>query len=196
MRNARELLRLVSKMTGGLGLIFLIFLGGALFVFDDNTKWKTLDSFFTNNFFSQEENSKQSDLVRVARIVDGDTIELENGEKVRYIGINTPESVKTNTPIQCMAKEASARNKELVEGKLIRLEKDVSDRDRYGRLLRYIYLEDGTFVNDILVREGYARALTFPPDVAFAENFKQSEREAREAQRGLWTQDACQETGS
>jgi micrococcal nuclease len=130
--------------------------------------------------------------VRVARVVDGDTIELDNGEKVRYIGVNAPESVKPRSPVECFGREASAKNKELVEGKSVRLEKDVSDRDRYGRLLRFVYLEDGTFVNDELVRQGYAYADTFPPDVSKADQFREAQREARENRRGLWAEDACE----
>lgn len=143
------------------------------------------------NRYSQKASENTVDFVRVKRVVDGDTIELENGEKVRYIGINTPESVKVNSPVECFGKEASAKNKELVEGKSVRLEKDISDKDRYGRLLRFVYLEDGSFVNDVLVRDGYARASTFPPDVAKAEEFKLAEREARENKRGLWADDTC-----
>jgi endonuclease YncB( thermonuclease family) len=133
----------------------------------------------------------KTDFVRVKRVVDGDTIELETGEKVRYIGMNTPESVKINFPVECFGKIASEKNKEMVEGKFVRLEKDISDKDRYGRLLRFIYLEDGTFVNDVLVREGYARVSTFPPDVKFSEQFKAAEREAKSAKRGLWADDTC-----
>lgn len=139
----------------------------------------------------QKTMQKQSDLVRVKRVVDGDTIEIESGEKVRYIGVNTPESVKVNSPVECFGKEASAKNKELTEGKMVRLEKDVSNTDRYGRLLRFVYLEDGVFVNDELVRSGYARVSTFPPDVKLAEQFKLAERDARDAKRGLWSDETC-----
>ncbi len=127
----------------------------------------------------------------VKRAIDGDTIELESGEKVRYIGVNAPESVKPNWPVECFGHEASAYDKQLVEGKRVRLTKDVSDRDKYGRLLRFVYLEDGTFVNDQLVREGYAFVSTFPPDVAKADEFKQAQAEARTAQRGLWSPTTC-----
>ena len=127
----------------------------------------------------------------VARVVDGDTIELESGERVRYIGINTPETVKPNAPVECFGHEASAYNRQLVAGKRVRLAKDVSERDRYGRLLRFVYLEDGTFVNDVLVRDGYAYASTFPPDVAEASVFRAAEVEARTAKRGLWASDMC-----
>ncbi len=157
----------------------------------------SVDSFseYTDRALSVFETPVPTDarqgFVRVSRVVDGDTMEIETGEKVRYIGVNTPESVKVGSPVECFGKEASAKNKELVEGKMVRLEKDVSDTDRYGRLLRFVYIEDGTFVNDTLVREGYARISTFPPDVAKAEQFKLAEREARDQKRGLWADDTC-----
>ncbi|MSU75582.1 MAG: hypothetical protein EXS55_03655 [Candidatus Magasanikbacteria bacterium] len=125
----------------------------------------------------------------ISRVVDGDTVQLESGEKVRYIGINAPESVDPRRSVQCFGKEASERNKQLVEGKFVRLVKDVSPTDKYGRLLRYVYLEDGTFVNLKLVEDGYALASTFPPDVKFSKLFVSAARQAREAGRGLWS--AC-----
>ena len=132
-----------------------------------------------------------SGMFRVTHVADGDTITLENGQKLRYIGINAPESVKPNAPVECFGKDASARNKELVLGKMVKLVKDVSETDKYGRLLRYVYLEDGTFVNEVLVREGYARASTFPPDVRFADFFRTVEHDAQLAQRGLWAHATC-----
>jgi micrococcal nuclease len=125
---------------------------------------------------------------RVLRVVDGDTIHvLLDGRDVtvRYIGIDTPETVAPGRPVEAFGREASARNKELVDGKVVTLEKDVSETDRFGRLLRYVYV-DGQMVNATLVREGYATSSTFPPDVKHQELFKQLEREAREAKRGLW----------
>lgn len=118
----------------------------------------------------------------VTKVIDGDTIEIEDGRKVRYIGIDTPE-LRGN---ECFAKEARDKNRELVEGKRVKLQKDVSETDRYGRLLRFVYLENGDFVNNILVKEGYATAATFPPDVAKQEEFKTSQDEARTNNRGLW----------
>ncbi|MBI3335237.1 MAG: thermonuclease family protein [Candidatus Portnoybacteria bacterium] len=82
------------------------------------------------------------DASKVARVIDGDTIELENGQRVRYIGIDTPETSDPRKPIQCFGIEAAKKNQELVEGKMVRLEKDVSERDRYARLLRYVYAGD------------------------------------------------------
>src|SRR3989344_5448521 len=103
-------------------------------------------------------------LATVVSVVDGDTIKIEGGEIVRYIGVDTPETVDPRRPIECFGKEASGKNKQLVQGKVVELEKDVSERDRYGRLLRYIWIGD-TMVNEVLVREGFARVATFPPDV-------------------------------
>lgn len=125
---------------------------------------------------------------RVTRVVDGDTIEVDIKGKsytVRYIGIDTPETVHPSRPVECFGKEASRRNRQLVEGKVVALEKDISETDRYGRLLRYVWV-DGQMVNAILVAEGYAKTYTYPPDVKYAHLFLQLEREAREAQRGLW----------
>ncbi|MDP3997654.1 MAG: thermonuclease family protein [bacterium] len=133
--------------------------------------------------------------VLVKRVIDGDTIELETGQKVRYIGIDTPETVHPDKPVQCFGKEASAKNTSLVAGKRVRLEKDVSETDRYGRLLRYVYVGD-TFVNDYLVRQGYANSSSYPPDVKYQEQFKQAEQEARVNKRGLWGSACSDGSGS
>jgi micrococcal nuclease len=122
---------------------------------------------------------------KVTRIIDGDTIELENGQKVRYIGMDTPETVAPNKPDGCFGKEASNKNRELVEGKTVRLEKDVNETDRYGRLLRYVYVDD-MFVNEYLVREGYAFSVSYPPDIKMQEQLKEAEKYARETSKGLW----------
>lgn len=129
----------------------------------------------------------QAELFLVKRAIDGDTIELQNGQKVRYIGVDTPETVNSKKPVQCFGKEAFAYNKNLVEGKKIKLVKDVSETDKYSRLLRYVYLEDGKFVNLKLVKEGYAYAATYPPDVKFASIFVEAQTEARLAKAGLWS---------
>jgi micrococcal nuclease len=136
--------------------------------------------------FSPTENiEKQELLFKVIKVIDGDTIKLENGEAVRYLGIDTSETVHPSKPVQCFGKEASAKNRELVEGKLVKLEKDITDRDKYGRLLRYVWVGD-LFVNDELVRQGYAYAYTYPPDVKYSEQFVQAQQEARGNNRGLW----------
>ena len=118
-------------------------------------------------------------LFLVTRVIDGDTIELSNGDRVRYIGIDTPEKDI------CYFQEASQKNSELVLNKQVKLEKDVSETDRYGRLLRYVYI-DNIFVNELLVREGYANASSYPPDVKYQEVFTLAEQEARTHAKGLW----------
>jgi len=130
---------------------------------------------------------------RVVRVVDGDTIRVRLGgteERVRYIGVDTPESVKPGTPVQCFGKAASSFNTRLVGARTVRLEFDAERRDRYGRLLAYVYREpDGLFVNAELVRRGYAQPLTIPPNVAHASEFRRLGRSARRGGRGLWA--AC-----
>jgi micrococcal nuclease len=127
---------------------------------------------------------------RVTRVVDGDTVHVRlqgTDETVRYIGIDTPESVKPGTPVQCYAEAASARNRQLVAGRDVTLRTDAESRDRYGRLLAYVYRRgDGVFVNAELVREGFATILTIPPNVAHAAQLRGLERAARGANRGLW----------
>jgi micrococcal nuclease len=124
----------------------------------------------------------------VTRVVDGDTVEARIGgesEDVRYIGIDTPETVKPGEPVQCYGPQAGAANRRLVEGRTVRLVFDRERRDVYGRLLAYVYAGD-TFVNAQLVRGGYARVLTIPPNVAHAGLFRRVARAAGIAGRGLW----------
>ena len=119
--------------------------------------------------------------VLVSRVIDGDTIEVLGGERVRYIGIDAPETG------EYFAAEATEKNRELVEGKRVRLESDVEDRDEYGRLLRYVWLDD-IMVNAELVRLGYAYSYSLVPNVKYRQLFLQSEREARKLCRGLWVE--------
>ena len=132
-----------------------------------------------------EDTKHQGVFFKVAKVIDGDTIKLENGEVVRYLGIDTPETVHPSKPIECFGKEASGKNKELVEGKLVWLEKDITDKDKYGRLLCYVWVDD-LFVNDYLVRQGYAYVYTYPPDVKYSKLFIQAQQEAQQNNRGLW----------
>lgn len=126
---------------------------------------------------------------RVTRVVDGDTIEvaLDGGtEDVRYIGVDTPETVKPGEPVQCFGPQASELNHELVDGEMVRLVFDRELRDVYGRLLAYVHV-GGTFVNAELVREGYARTLEIPPNTAEADRFATLESRAGRAGLGLWS---------
>ncbi len=124
----------------------------------------------------------------MVEVVDGDTIRVDIGGKVypvRYIGMDAPETRVPEQPAEPYGPEASAKNAELVAGETVRLEKDVSETDRYGRLLRYVWVGD-VMVNAELVRLGFARVSTFPPDVKYQDLFLRTEREARAAGRGLW----------
>lgn len=128
--------------------------------------------------------------VLVTRVVDGDTIVIDSGEKVRLILVNTPESVHSdesrNTEFGIIASKYTTK---MLLNKTVYLETDVSDKDQYGRLLRYVYLEDGTFFNELLVREGYAQMVTFPPDVKYKDIIYAAETYARENNKGLWGYD-------
>ena len=139
----------------------------------------------------------EGEKVLVTEVVDGDTIKVEGDITVRLLGIDTPETKDPRKSVQCFGKEASNKTKELLVGKMVILEKDVTEADIYKRLLRYIFLpvdpdsigvDDGKllFVNDYLIREGYARALTYPPDVKYTERFLEAQKDAKENSRGLW----------
>ena len=122
----------------------------------------------------------------VKRVVDGDTLLLANDKRVRLIGVNTPETVKPNSPVEAYGKEASEYTKKMLTGKTVYLEKDAGDTDKYGRLLRYVYTEDGKMFNEVLVQEGYAQVMTIPPNVKYQERFVEAQRQAREGKKGLW----------
>lgn len=124
--------------------------------------------------------------VVISQVIDGDTIKLSDGRTVRYIGIDTPETQHPTVGQECFGKEASQKNKELVEGKTVELEKDVSETDRYGRLLRYVWL-NGEMINTRLVQEGYAFARSYPPDIAHQETLKIAEQTASSQKLGLWS---------
>jgi len=119
---------------------------------------------------------------KVVRVIDGDTIEIAGGAHVRYIGMDTPEIYPE---VEYYGLEAKAKNIELVEGKVVTLVKDVSETDKYDRLLRYVYV-DGVFVNGELVRLGYARAVAYPPDTKHESLLSQLEKEAKAAKLGIW----------
>jgi micrococcal nuclease len=119
------------------------------------------------------------------RVIDGDTIMLDGHERVRLIGVDTPETVDPRRPVQRFGKEASAFTRNLVQGKKVRMEYDWQRTDKYGRTLGYVYLEDGIFVNAEIVKRGYGFAYVKYP-FKFMEEFKGYEREARQAGRGLW----------
>ena len=128
----------------------------------------------------------------VVRVVDGDTIDVTIGgieERVRLIGIDTPETVKPNSPVECYGPEASAHTKELLPaGTPVHLERDLVARDDYGRLLSYVFRTDGVFVNRELIDDGFARPLEIRPNLAYHVYFEQGAEAAEAAGLGLWSQ--------
>ena len=167
----------VSHLTVIIGLMLVVALAGCTFGFDSSTS--PID---TGNGGTTGDNVPQGgDTAQVTRIIDGDTIDvkLANGttERVRYIGMNTPESD------QVCYSEATQANSLFVKGKTVRMVKDVSDRDIYGRLLRYVYV-DNLFVNKALVEQGYAEAVLYEPDHAHYDEFVALEKQATSAKRG------------
>lgn len=121
----------------------------------------------------------------VKRVIDGDTIELSDKRKVRYIGINSPEMTDTRTEVKCLAQKAKEADQKLVEGKEVELEKDVSETDKYGRLLRYVWL-DGQMVNEELMKKGWTEVDTYPPDVKYQDLLVTAEKEAKLNKLGIW----------
>ncbi len=133
---------------------------------------------------------------KVTKATDGDTLHIDldgTDEKVRLIGINTPETVDPRTTVQCFGKEASTRMKELTGGKLVRLEYDdtQSTRDVYGRLLAYVYLEDGQMLNRKMIAEGYAYEYTYMTPYRYQKEFRELQTLARTSKRGLWAPETC-----
>lgn len=139
---------------------------------------------------TQDAAETQPRSAKVLRVVDGDTILVRDTaggavERVRYIGVDTPESVKPNTPVQCFAHQASDFNRRLVQGKLVRLVPDQEPRDKYGRSLAFVYA-GSTFVNAELLRNGYARTIEIAPNISKADYFAGLERVAIRTNKGLW----------
>ncbi len=135
---------------------------------------------------SKTERNK-SDLVqyKVIRVIDGDTVELKNGERLRYNDIDTPETVHPSKPIECYGPEASAKNEELVEGKIILVEFGNPRKDKYGRLLGYVYVDD-VFVNAELVKGGYAEVNSYGNPGSKIDELINIERDAKRQSIGLW----------
>lgn len=138
----------------------------------------------------------KSNLYNVISVIDGDTIQVvidSKKETLRLIGIDTPETVDPRKPVQCFGKEASAKAKSLLSGKSVRLESDPTqgERDKYQRLLRYVFLEDGANFNKLMISEGYAHEYTYNVPYKYQSEFRQTQKEAEENKRGLWADDAC-----
>jgi endonuclease YncB( thermonuclease family) len=182
-------MKLIYKTALGVGFFAATLL--LLFTKQDWEDFKIQLAKATSNYnqFVKVEYGKP---IKVAKVIDGDTLQLVNGDYVRYIGIDTPEEFDPRKPVQCFAKEAAGRNQQLVGGKEITFYNDVSVKDKYGRWLGFIYLPDGTLVNEELILEGYAFSYKYKPDISKSAEFDQAEYYAKSHQLGLWN--ACNVT--
>ena len=186
MKNKTKNFKIIAGVLIGIGLFISVkFISSE--IENRNRENEPITPSTERQLLTAEEIEKlqKREQARVAYVIDGDTIKLESEEKLRYIGIDTPEKNK------CFFKEASNANAKLVQGKKIKIVKDVSEVDEYGRLLRYVYVDD-TFVNEHLVREGFARAKNFPPDEKLKDKLKQAETEAKNNGRGMWGDGVCE----
>ena len=149
-----------------------------------------------------EKEVSSSTTSRVIKVVDGDTVTVEtNGvrETIRIIGINTPETVDPRKPVECFGQEASARAHELLDNQTVTLETDATqgERDKYDRLLRYVFLQNGSDFGKQMISEGYAYEYTYSTPYKYQQDYKTSQSDAENAKRGLWADGACSDaTGS
>lgn len=161
----------------------------------ENTKKESV-AISEQNTLEQKANNEYFFLV--TKVVDGDTIKVKINDKIetlRLIGVDAPETVDPRKPVQCFGKEASNKTKELLNNQYVRLESDQlsGERDKYGRLLRYVFLQDGTNFNKLIISEGFAHEYTYNSIVyKYQSGFKEAEKEARENKRGLWADGICE----
>jgi len=148
---------------------------------------------------TQREQKSELDIYySVVKVVDGDTLSIDiDGQKqtLRLIGIDTPETVHPSKPVECFGREASAKAKEILAGQSIRIEKDTTqgDLDKYGRLLVYVFLKDGTNFNMMMIKQGFAYEYTYNLPYKYQQEFKLAEQTAREQKIGLWADNVCEE---
>jgi micrococcal nuclease len=189
--NIKRMFLLFSVILNVLALIVLVRLVVSPEKIDDlNGEKEVVNQASLESEVFGEKTSREDNIYIVERVIDGDTLSLSSGQTVRYIGIDTPENPNRKDE-ECFALNAYNKNRELVEGQKVYLEKDVSETDRYGRLLRYVWLvnennEKKAFVNELLIEEGYAVVLTYPPDIKYQDDFRLAEIEAKEKNLGLW----------
>jgi micrococcal nuclease len=143
--------------------------------------------------------SKDDNYYKVTKVVDGDTISIQIGdsvEKIRIVGINTPETVDPRKSVECFGKEASAKAREVLLNQEVSLESDFTqnDKDRYGRLLRYVYLRDGSDFGKLMISQGYAYEYTYDQSYLKQLEYKLAEQEAKNGKKGLWAENACATT--
>jgi len=168
-----------------LAVVGVVFITDYKNTYDDTAYF--VDSSIDNvsGFYNVSTNAVGSEILVVSKVLDGDTLELMDGRRVRYIGIDAPEKDWEYGDDDCYAEEAMLLNQYLVLAKPVTLVSDQKDMDEYGRLLRYVYIDD-IFVNDYLVQNGAARTMTIPPDTKYADQLRESEIEAKKAGLGIW----------
>lgn len=186
-----------------LTLIFFIFFVFYSFFTKDKQNYSSLSiKKLANKFFllitptTKPEPKEANDFYSVVRVIDGDTFEViinDKKQKIRVIGINTPEINDPRKTVECFGKEASEKAKKLLLGKKVRLEKDPTQEeiDKYGRLLRYVFFEDGTDFGLTMIKEGYAFEYTYNIPYKYQQQYKQAQKQAEENKKGLWSDDGC-----
>lgn len=189
-----------SLLMGGIVIALIVLIGITTKPTVKSISDKKVENFQTQNNESKTTISQtavnKTDKVLVTKVIDGDTIQViinGNNETLRLIGIDTPETVDPRKPVQCFGKEASTKAKLLLSGKSVRLESDPTqgEIDKYQRLLRYIFLEDGTNFNKLMISEGYAYEYTYNTPYKYQSEFKQAQKEAEAGSVGLWADNAC-----
>lgn len=197
--------KILLTAAGGVFLLFvgiIIGFGSGSKHASENVKGVAQQAVSTVPFaFIPTTQAKKTEKYPVTKVIDADTIEVMiSGKKqtVRLIGIDSPETVDPRKPIQCFGQEASQKMHSLTDGKNVVLESDPtqSDKDKYKRILRYVFLEDGSFVNKIMVEQGFAREYTYQIPYKYQSEFKQAEEEARDRRLGLWADNACSSSAS
>lgn len=185
-------MRHVSKRNARIGIGFLITL--ATLLFGNNVAQNSPQKSATKKYTPQIE---ANTLHPIIHVVDGDTVDVDiNGEteRIRLIGLNTPETVDPRRPVECFGKEASEKAKDILTGQKVKIETDPSQdlRDKYGRLLAYVFLPDGTLFNKMIIQEGYGHEYTYHLPYKYQAEFKAAERTARETKQGLWADGICE----
>lgn len=190
----------MKKILKWIGIVFLFFIIIGLFS-GGKSKKDNLSPTITsipkqNEATVTPTQEPKKDLFKVVKVIDGDTIQVDikgKIETVRLIGVDAPESVDPRKPVQCFGKEASNKAKEVLERKYVKLLVDRSqgDKDKYGRLVRYVFLEDGANFNKIMIAEGYAHESTYQTPYEYQTEFREAEKEARENRKGLWADNVC-----
>lgn len=182
-----------------IGLVFIYLLSGCQYLSPRDSSIVTPQAGLKE--IAGKNQSRQTPVIKklsfnIVKVVDGDTIDVTiNGqtERVRLIGMDTPETVDPRKPVQCFGIEASNKAKEILTGQKVYLEADETqgERDKYDRLLRYVFLEDGTNFNEMMISKGYAHEYTYNFPYKYQSDFKAAEKQAMKLKKGLWADNAC-----